>query len=230
MLGTLPGFVIAVALLAMVPGPATALVIRQTIRDGRRTALFTTAGNELGLLAWAVASAVGLAALVAASQVAYDTIRVAGAVVLIGLGLQALLEGRRGRRGRRERSRPGPAEQDAAPDWAGGGEAPAGPSGRGRRVAAFRAGLLSNLANPKAAVFAFSFYPQFIPRGAPVLATTLLLAAVQLVVDSAWYVLVAWLVSRARAFLRSDAVRRRLERLTGLVLVGLGARLAVEHR
>jgi threonine/homoserine/homoserine lactone efflux protein len=53
---TLPGFVLAVALLAMVPGPATALVIRQTIRDGRRTALLTTAGNEVGLLAWAPAS------------------------------------------------------------------------------------------------------------------------------------------------------------------------------
>ena len=214
MLGILPGFVVAVALLAMVPGPATALVIRQTIRDGRRTALFTTAGNELGLLAWAIASAVGLAALVAASQVAYDAIRIAGAVVLIGLGLQSLLEHRRGRAA---------PDLDLAP-------APSPRRERGRRLGAFRAGLLSNLANPKAAVFAFSFYPQFIPRGAPVLATTLLLAAVQLVVDSAWYVLVAWLVSRARAFMRSAAVRRRLQRLTGLVLVGLGARLAIEHR
>jgi threonine/homoserine/homoserine lactone efflux protein len=79
-------------------------------------------------------------------------------------------------------------------------------------------------------VFAFSFYPQFIPRGAPVLATTLLLVSIQLVVDTAWYVLVAWLVNRARAFMRSAAVKRRLERLTGLVLLGLGARLAAEHR
>ncbi len=215
-LEVLPGFVVAVALLAMVPGPATALVIRQTIRDGRRTALLTTAGNEVGLLGWAIASAVGLAALVAASQVAYDAIRIAGAVVLIGLGLQSLLEHRRGR-------------VDPAFGEAGVQPAPA-PPGRGRRLAAFRIGLLSNLANPKAAVFAFSFYPQFIPRGAPVLTTTLLLAAIQLVVDTAWYVLVAWLVNRARAFMRSAAVRRRLERLTGLVLLGLGARLAVEHR
>jgi threonine/homoserine/homoserine lactone efflux protein len=211
----LPGFVLAVALLAMVPGPATALVIRQTIRDGRRTALLTTAGNEVGLLGWAIASAVGLAALVAASQVAYDAIRVAGAVVLIGLGVQSLLEHRRGGPG------PVPDEVDAGPPR---------PLGRGRRLAAFRIGLLSNLANPKAAVFAFSFYPQFIPRGAPVLATTLLLAGIQLVVDTTWYVLVAWLVNRARAVMRSAAVRRRLERLTGLVLIGLGARLATDHR
>ncbi len=225
MITMLPGFVVAVALLAMVPGPATALVIRQTIRDGRRTALLTTAGNEVGLLGWAIASAVGLAALVAASQVAYDTIRIAGAVVLIGLGLQSLLERRRHRDGT---TPDGTTRAELATDAAAG--PPGARTGGGRGLAAFRAGLLSNLVNPKAAVFAFSFYPQFIPRGAPVLATTLLLAGIQLLVDTAWYVLVAWLVSRARAFMRSAAVRRRLERLTGLVLLGLGARLAVEHR
>ncbi len=222
MLEMLPGFVLAVALLAMVPGPATALVIRQTVRDGRRTALLTTAGNEVGLLAWAIASAVGLAALVAASQLAYDAIRIAGAVVLIGLGLQSLLEHRRDHAGPEQPAEVTTAREATVPR----ATAPS----RGRRLAAFRTGLLSNLANPKAAVFAFSFYPQFIPRGAPVLVTTLLLAAIQLVVDTAWYVLVAWMVSHARAFMRSAAVRRRLERLTGLVLLGLGARLAVEHR
>src|SRR6266508_2021649 len=92
----------------------------------------------------------------------------------------------------------------------------------------FRGGLLTNLANPKAAVFAFSFYPQFIPAGANVLATSVLLGAVHVLVDVSWYTVVALAVSRLRRLLLREGFKRWLERIVGTVLVALGLRLAIE--
>ena len=201
---TLLTFAVAALLLAMVPGPGTFLVIRNTLRGGRRAALLTTTGNATGLLVWALAAAAGLSALVAASQLAYDVIRISGAVVLVGLGVQSL------RTARGVRDAPGDASE--------------APALRGR--AAFRSGLATNLANPKAAVFAVALYPQFIPDGAPVLPWVLGLAVLQVTLSSSWYTLLAWSVDRAHRLLARAAVRRRLEQASGGVLVGLGLAIA----
>ncbi|HSJ60400.1 MAG TPA: LysE family translocator [Jiangellaceae bacterium] len=199
-------FIVAVALLAMVPGPATALIVRRSAVYGTRAALPVVAGIELGIYLWAIAAAVGLAAVVAASEAAYVVLRIVGACVLIVLGVQAWRAARH-------------AEDAATPTSIGT---------RGWRWSA-GAGVLTNLANPKAAVFAFAFYPQFIPAGADVLATTMLLGVLQVVVDATWYVMLALLVGRARDFFSRAAVRRRLERITGTVLIGLGIRLAADR-
>lgn len=199
-------FLAAVLLLAMVPGPATALVIRRSAVHGTRAALPVIGGIELGIYLWALAAAVGLAALVAASEAAYVVLRVAGACVLIVLGVQAW------RTARHITDAAGPRPV-GAPGW---------------RWSA-GAGALTNLANPKAAVFAFAFYPQFIPAGADVLTTTMLLGLLQVIVDAGWYVLLATLVGRARGLFSRAAVRRRLERITGAVLIGLGVRLAADR-
>ena len=98
------------------------------------------------------------------------------------------------------------------------------------RFCAFRASLVTIAANPKAAVFAFSFFPQFLPRHGPVFGTTLALAAVQLVLDSTYCVLVVLLASRARHWLSRVVVRRRLERILGATLVALGIDLAAASR
>lgn len=190
----------------MVPGPATALIVRRSAVYGTRAALPVVAGIELGIYLWAIAAAVGLAALVAASEAAYVGLRIVGACVLIVLGVQAWRAARH--------------VKDAA--------TPASIGVPGWRWSA-GAGALTNLANPKAAVFAFAFYPQFIPSGADVLATTMLLGVLQVVVDATWYVMLALLVGRARDFFSRAAVRRRLERITGTVLIGLGLRLAADR-
>lgn len=187
---------------AMVPGPATAVVIRQTLRSGRRSAFAATMANQLGLVFWALVATFGVASIVAFSQVAYDAVRLVGAAILIVLGLQSLL-------GRHDR-----ASRPAQPES----------SMRG-----FRVGLVTVLANPKAAAFVFAFLPQFVPRGAPVLPSLLALSAVMVLVDTAWYVVLAWLVGLARRLLTRPAVRRRLEQVSGLLMVGLGVRLAVER-
>jgi threonine/homoserine/homoserine lactone efflux protein len=192
--------------IAMVPGPSTAVVIRQTLRGGRRSAFAATMANELGLVFWGLVATFGIASVVAFSQVAYDAIRICGAVVLVALGLQSLLGGRA--RALDGAARPTPPESG---------------------LRGFRVGLVTILANPKAAAFVFAFVPQFVPRGAPVLPSLLALSAVMVLVDTSWYVLLAWLVSLARRVLSRPVVRRRLEQVSGLVMVGFGVRLAVER-
>jgi threonine/homoserine/homoserine lactone efflux protein len=204
----------AALLLAMAPGPATATLLRQTIRYGRRRGAATVAGIESGVLFWAVAASAGLSALLAASTVAYDVIRVIGAIVLIGLGAQALLRSRK-------------KQDDSELDGAVGPT----PSTTGRGGwSAYRAGLVTNLANPKAGVFAISFLPQFIPHGYPVLPTGLLLAAVWVICDGTWYLTLTAIVHGARRMFSRGVVRQRLEALSGVALVGFGVRLALESR
>jgi threonine/homoserine/homoserine lactone efflux protein len=159
----------------------------------------------VGLLAWSLAAAVGLAALIAASQTAYVVLRLVGAAVLLVLGVRTLLASRRG-------ARPRHAEPQ-----------PTGP--RLSAGAAFRLGLLNNLANPKVAVFALSLLPQFAPVGAPA-ATYVALALEWAVLAASWYVVLALLVVRAGAFFRGEAFRRWTERVAGVTLVALGAQIA----
>jgi threonine/homoserine/homoserine lactone efflux protein len=190
--------------IAMVPGPSTVVVIRQTLRGGRRSAFGATMANELGLLFWAVVATFGLSGLVAASGIAYDVIRIAGAALLVALGLQSLLRARA-----TALSVAGPA---AASGWQG-----------------FRVGMVAILANPKAAAFVFAFLPQFVPRGAPFLPSLLALSLVMVAVDTAWYLLLAWFVSLARRVLARPRVRQRMEQVSGVVMVGFGVRLAAER-
>ncbi|MFI0420630.1 LysE family translocator [Spongiactinospora sp. 9N601] len=203
----------ACLLIAMTPGVSTAVILRQTLRAGPWRGMAATLGNETGVLAWALAAAFGLSALVTASQVAYDTMRIAGAVVLVAMGAQSLWQARR------------PATEPA------GGVEVAGPglSGGGWR-GSYLAGLGTCLANPKAAVFAMAFLPQFVPAGADAPATLTVLAVVWAAVDTLWYAMVIWLIGRVRAVLGRPAVRRRLEQASGVVLIGLGVRLAAESR
>ena len=195
-----------VLVLAMIPGPTTAVMVRQMLRGGPRTALATVAGAQVALLFWSLATALGFSALVAASQVAYDALRLVGAVVLVSLGVASL------RRGRRPAAPPALGPVAVAP-WRG-----------------FRTGILTDLANPKIAVFALAFLPQFVPAHAPVLPTTLLLGLVWVAVDAAWYAVLIGLLTRSRALLGALRARHHLERVPGAVLVALGIWVAVERR
>ena len=223
----------AALLLAMVPGPSTAVVLRQTLRSGRRAALAATLANELGSLFWVLAAAVGLSALVAASQLAYDVLRLVGALVLVALGAQSLWRARRGVPTPKVAADPGePAAPIALPSAMschGHGSARPATSTPSETWHAFRVGLVTTIANPKAVVFAASFLPQFVPPHAPVFATLLLLALVWVLVDASWYVGLVWMVSRAHGWFAQSDLRRRLEQVTGLVLIGVGVRLAVER-
>lgn len=214
-LEVLPTFLVACIVLAALPGPATALFVHRTLRDGRAAGLAAVAGNEVGLFAWLLAGGAGLSALLTANQVMFDALHVVGAIVLIALGVQAW----RGSRAREpEHERP----DDARPTM---------PLSRGRGVgSAFRASLVSIAANPKAAVFAVSFLPQFLPRSGPVLPDLLLLAVIQVTLDSIWCAGVVLLAERARGWLGRGNVWRRIERALGAILLAIGVELGLEAR
>lgn len=214
MYDTLLPFLGACLLIALSPGPSTVLIIRNSLR-GRRAGLMTVLGNETGVFLWGVIAACGLTALLAASQVAYDVMRYTGAAVLIVFGAQAIRAARRGGDIRLV----GPGEDAGS----GAGEETRAGSGR-----AYRAGLLMNLANPKAAIFAMSFLPQFVPSGTPQLPAMIALAGVWAVFEAGYYALYVWGVGRLRTVLSRKGVRRRLEQVSGGVLLALGVRLALE--
>jgi threonine/homoserine/homoserine lactone efflux protein len=198
-------FVGIVALLTVTPGADMAMVARSVIGGGRRDAFATTLGISAGCLVWAGASTLGIAAVLAASQTAYDALRLLGAAYLVWLGAQSLVAA-----------------------WRGAEPAPRGVTRR--RRSPFRQGLLTNLLNPKIAVFYSTFLPQFIEPGDPALVVSMLLAGVHIALGLAWLSLYAWLLDRAVTAFRGSRVRRALDALTGSVLVGLGLRLAAERR
>lgn len=195
----LPAFVITTWLLAMLPGAGQALIVRQTLQGGLRAAWAGIAGTATGLLIWTTAAAAGLSAVVLANPAAYTAIRALGGAVLAGLGVSTLLALRR---------KAPPAE--------------AGPA----RWSGFIAGLATNLGNPKAGVFAISLLPQFVTSHGPVFLSSVALGALWAAVTACWYVLFTWAVNRGRGFASRPAVQRRLQAVTGGVLVLLGVAVA----
>jgi threonine/homoserine/homoserine lactone efflux protein len=188
------------------------MILRQSMGSGRRAGAATVLGNETGVLLWGLAAAFGVSALLLASRLAYDTMRIVGAGVLVYLGLRTLWQARRGHRTAEGR----PAAEEARQ--------------RGSLWRCYRLGVLTNVANPKAGVFAVSFLPQFVPEGAPVFAMLMLLSLMWVLIDAVWYFGVLWLSDRAKRVFERPSARRGLERVSGVVLVGLGIRLAAESR
>jgi threonine/homoserine/homoserine lactone efflux protein len=213
----LPVFVLAVLLLAAVPGPAVAVLVRRSAAEGLGGAFPLVLGLESGLYFWILAAGAGLAALVTTSYLAYDVLRIVGCTVLLLLGLQAWRAALRHRRD----------EADGAIDVT------ALPAARWRlsgRRGSYALGLATNVANPKAAVFVFAFYPAFLPHGYPLLPTAAGLGLLQISVETVFYLAMAALVARASRWFGSSAVRRGLDAVCGTVLVSLGLRVAIEAR
>jgi threonine/homoserine/homoserine lactone efflux protein len=184
----------------MTPGQDTALTIRNTLVGGRVDGVRTALGVSGGQLVWAFAASTGLAALLAASEPAFDALKLAGAAYLVLLGLQALRDAIRGT---------APHEKPATPDRHG-----------------FRQGLVSNLGNPKMAVFFTGLLPQFAPEAGPAFATMLALGVVFSGLTLAWLTLYAFAVERARGALARPRIRRTLDAVMGTALIALGIRVA----
>jgi threonine/homoserine/homoserine lactone efflux protein len=196
------------AIVIATPGQDTALTIRNTLAGGRRAGIFTAVGVAAGQAVWTVAASAGLAALLVASEPAFRALRLVGAAYLVYLGGQALVSAFR----------------------------PTGADPRGRAApplragAALRHGMLSNLGNPKMAVFFTSLLPQFVPGGDASFVALLGLGLLFCALTLGWLSLYAAAVARVGDVLRRPPIRRALDAVTGLVLVALGLRVATERR
>jgi threonine/homoserine/homoserine lactone efflux protein len=198
-------FSVAAALIVLLPGPDTLVVLRSIVRDGRRRAMWTAAGGLTGLATWVTVAALGLSAVLRASHDAYLALRLVGAAYLVWLGVQSW------------RTRASKPDDDEA------GRRRAGLLGTG-----YGAGLATDLLNPKVGVFFVTFLPGFVPAGHSVGWTSLLLGAI-FIAETVLYYAALILMSRwVMRWMNDPRVRRRIDRMMGVVFVAFGVRLAAE--
>ena len=207
MLGGIGAFLALSAVVICTPGQDTAVTIRSTLAGRRRAGLAAALGITVGNATWTVAASAGVTALLHASEPLFEAIKLAGAAYLVLLGVQSLLAARRGRRRERE-------DDDRVPL---------------PPRTTFRQGLLSNLGNPKIAVFFASLLPQFVPAGSASFAAFLTLGFLFCTLGLAWLSLYVVAVDRLRELV-AGRVQRVLDAVTGTVFVALGLRLATETR
>jgi threonine/homoserine/homoserine lactone efflux protein len=201
-------FAVVATALTVTPGLDTALVLRAALTRGRWEAIATAGGIVAGLFVWGAAAAVGVSALLTASEMAYDVLRYAGAAYLVWFGVRLLVRA----------LRPG-----AAAD---------GPDGAAVDSAwrAARTGLTTNLLNPKVGVFYVALLPQFLPAESDPLMVGLLLAGVHAVLSIGWFALLIVLAVALSRWLRRPATVRAIDGVTGATLFGFGIRLAFAGR
>jgi threonine/homoserine/homoserine lactone efflux protein len=197
------------ALVIVTPGQDTALTIRSTLLGGRRAGVFTALGVSTGQAVWTLAASMGITALLLASEAAFLAVKLAGAIYLVFLGGQMLVR---------------------AVQRAGGPAAVVRPAGGLRPAGAYRQGVVSNLGNPKMAVFFTSLLPQFAPESGPRFGTFMVLGLCFCAMTAAWLTAYAFAVTRAKTVFERPRIRRIVDGLTGAVLVALGLRLASEQR
>jgi len=201
--GRLLAWIALSALLIATPGPDTALIIRNALASGPRASTMSALGVAAGILAWAAAATFGVGVLLERSSTAFTILKLAGAAYLAYLGLRSLLS-------------KAPADADV-------------PRSALRDRSAWGQGLFSNLLNPKTGAFFVTVMPQFIVPGDPAIRLVLMVATFEVML-LAWLIAYGHVVSRLGRSGLGTRVRHFMTRLTGVVLIGLGARLAFERR
>ena len=203
MLVAVATFVFAAVLIILLPGPDTLVVVRSILRGGRKRGVATAAGIMVGLSIWVSAAALGLSALLRASEVGYDVLRFAGAAYLVWLGVTAI------------RSR-----NDQTKDLDDGR--------RGITGTGFTAGLVTNLLNPKVGIFFVTFLPAFVPHGAPVGLTSLLFGGIFILLTIGYFAVLIAIATKVTNWMSRPTTRRRLDTITGGIFIAFGIRLATE--
>jgi threonine/homoserine/homoserine lactone efflux protein len=197
-------FALAAGILTITPGLDTALVLRTATVEGPRRAWQAALGILIGCLVWGVVAAIGIGALLAASRVGYDALRIVGAGYLLWLGVRLIL-----RAGRHSTAPAAKAPARSGGSW-------------------FARGLLTNLLNPKVGVFYATFLPQFVPPGVHVTLFSLLLAGIHAIEGTLWFALLIAATRPLARWLARPAVQALFDRATGVVFVACGLRLALE--
>ncbi|GER23903.1 threonine transporter RhtB [Zafaria cholistanensis] len=202
-------FAVVAALLTIIPGLDTVLVLRASIVQGRLRGYATALGINTGAMMWGIAAAVGASALLAASETAFTVLKLAGAAYMVWLGATMLWRSFR---------------RNASASV--GLDAPGRP--RGGLASAWAKGAGTNLLNPKVGVFYIAMIPQFIPEGASLLAMGIALAGVHNLLGLIWFSLIINGTHLVRGKLQKPGFVRATDRFTGVALVGFGTSLALK--
>jgi threonine/homoserine/homoserine lactone efflux protein len=205
-------FAVVAGLMTIIPGLDTAMVLRAAIRNGRRHGFAAAAGVSCGVLVWGAGAAVGVAALLEVSRIAYAVVRIAGACYMVWLGLRLL----RGAVCRRE----GAHQLDVATPYA----SPA------KLSESWARGFTTNLLNPKIGAFYVSILPQFIPAHSSHIAVGLVLAGIHDAEGLVWFSLIIATAHLARTLLSQRRTQQAIDAVTGSVLIGFGLKLGLSPR
>jgi RhtB (resistance to homoserine/threonine) family protein len=201
------------AILTLTPGADTMLVMRNVLTRGQRAGMLTTVGICSGLFFHATLSALGLSLILVRSAAVFEIVKLFGACYLIALGCQSLWRALHvGTTKISHTQKPIAPEQKQA----------------GSR--SFTEGLLTNVLNPKVAIFYLAFLPQFISPGDSAFGKSMLLAGIHFTLGITWLSLVTIFLGRVRALLTRPRVQHAVEATTGVILIAFGARLAFERR
>lgn len=203
------GFAVVAGLMTITPGLDTALVLRSAVTQGRTQAIATAAGICTGVLVWAVAAAVGISALLTASEAAYTVLKVVGTAYMLWLGFGML----------RSAFRKDPQGLTVQVE----NLKPAG------LAQCFQRGLLTNLLNPKVGAFYVALLPQFMPSDTPHLLAGVLLGLVHNIEGMLWLSLLAYTAHRARAWLSRPKTQRLVDGLAGTAVIGFGLKLGLSR-
>ncbi len=203
LLHNLPSFVLATALLVMIPGQGVAMVLRQSIIGGPKAAFLSSIGNCLGILIWSVSSAIGLSAIFTRSDTAYSILKWSGVIFLMFISGQTFLSLRQ------EFGRFDLESTETTSTWA-----------------SFRLGLITNLTNAKAAVYAVAFIPAFIPKETSLGFGIIVLGTVWALISITWNIGLIWTVQKSASYIQRPTVRRALTAVSAIGILGIAVSLA----
>lgn len=199
-------FLIACILLIILPGPDTAIVTKNTIVSGKKAGFQTMIGSCSGLLIHTIAAVAGLSALIVKSAVAFTIIKYVGAVYLCYLGVRTLMQ---------MRAKKVTNEEELV---------------EAKGNSSFKQGFITNITNPKVAVFFLTFLPQFLAPDANVFLAFLAMGLIYIALTFVWFFLYVYLLNTIRDFMKRPATQAVVEGLTGIVLIGFGIKLAFEKQ
>jgi threonine/homoserine/homoserine lactone efflux protein len=203
----IPAFAGATLLLVMVPGQGVAMVLKQSIMGGSKAALLSAVGNCAGIFIWSISSAIGLSAIFTRSEIAYSLLKWTGVAFLVLVSLQTAFTLRK------EFGHFDLNGKKQASNWA-----------------SFRLGLITNLTNVKAAVYAVAFLPAFVPRDFSLAWGIFIFGSIWAIVSISWNLLLIWTVKKSSAYIQKPIVRRTLTAISALGIMGLALGLAFSGR
>ena len=204
LLENLPSFILATTLLVMIPGQGVAMVLRQSIIGGPKAAFLSSIGNCAGILIWSVSSAIGLSAIFTESETAYLILKWSGVVFLSFISAQTFLSLRK------EFGKFDLESHEESTHWG-----------------SFRLGLITNLTNAKAAVYAVAFIPAFIPKETSLGFGIIALGAVWALISILWNIGLIWTVKKSASYIQKPVVRRSLTGISAIGILGIAVGLAL---
>ncbi|RDZ13427.1 lysine transporter LysE [Priestia megaterium] len=196
-------FLVLTLFVIMSPGIDTALITKRTVADGQTGGYKMALGLASGSLVHTLAATFGLSALLLQSALAFEIVKYAGALYLMYLGISAFLS--------KKSDTVSPVKEE-----------------KSKETSAFRQGLVSNVLNPKVAVFFLTFLPQFVQSDQNVAIQLLLMGITYTILAITWFFVFVFFINYLRKWLTTPSVQRFMDKATGVVLIGFGLKLAFE--